>query len=92
MGATNGVSNDTEAVVPGLLEAIEKWLDLGLSSERHSMHRSGTSAYPTRCVRVEMPGRESSGAMYFFLQDDGNWGVFPQEDHGPAMSTRLFAA
>jgi hypothetical protein len=81
------------AIDPDLLAVIEKWLGAGLASRCRLEDGDSKCSNSRRYIRVEVPGREESATMYFFLHDDGTWNVYPQQDRRPEMfPPRLLAA
>ncbi|MEM5318534.1 hypothetical protein [Paraburkholderia sp. JHI869] len=82
----------TDAVIDGLRALIEKWLGVECPVHLRVAEGARTGARQKRFVRIEVPSRRDRAAMYFFLHDDGNWSVLPQEENRLAMSPRLYAA
>lgn len=92
MDATNAPRGCATAAVPGLRATAEKWLRPagGTRLSVKVFGRMGTGLH--RYVGVVSRGVQGERVMFFFLHDDGSWCVFPQQEHGPEMSTHLFAA
>lgn len=92
MNTVEVMAGDVDAVTRGLRRIVEKWLGTEFHFDLRISEACGIAGNRRRYVRIEVPCRNDGAALYFFLHDDGTWGVFPQEEPGLAMSSRLFAA
>jgi hypothetical protein len=92
MNTVEVMAGDVDAVARGLRLIVEKWLGTDFPEDLRINEAFGVAGNRRQYVRIEVPCRGEGAALYFFLHDDGTWDVFPQEEQGIAMSSRLFAA
>jgi hypothetical protein len=92
MNMVEVMAGDVDAVTRGLRRIVGKWLGTDFPLDLRIGATCGISGNRQQYVRIELPCRNDGAALYFFLHDDGTWDVFPQEEQGLAMSSRLFAA